>query len=344
MRASVIVVNYNGWDDLKRCIPSVLASLTPHDELIVVDNASTDGSAEQVCREFPTVGLIVNANNGGYGEGNNLGAQNAQGDVLVFLNPDTLVDQDWLEWLIAPLNDEIGLTTAKIVLLDAPQKLNTCGNDLHFTGLTLCRGMGRAVSEFEQPAIVSAVSGAAFAIRKDLFVALGGFHAEMFLYMEDTDLSLRAQQIGKKCLYVPQSVVYHDYQLRFNAHKTYYQERNRYIMLLKTLRWRTLAVLLPALLLAETITWSFVMVRERRNIGNKLRAYRWIVDHWHELMRLRRETQRQRVLPDRDLLMRCVRRIDFGQVGGGFVVRAADALFNPLFGIWHSISLVLVRW
>ena len=91
--------------------------------------------------------------------------------------------------------------------------------------------------------------------------------------MEDTDLSWRARLAGYRCLYVPTSIVYHEYTLRFGPRKIFYQERNRYLMLLKGAHWATLLVLLPALLLAEVVTWGFVLAQDRRRLANKARAY-----------------------------------------------------------------------
>ncbi len=343
MRASVIIVSYNSRAELARCLPSVLEAGGSDCEIIVVDNASTDGSAEFVQEEFPEVCLVVSKANAGFGSGSNLGASYARGESLVFLNPDTVVEEDWLDALLDVLSGspEIGMTTSRVLLLDDPGRVNACGNDVHFTGLTLCRGMGRAREEMDEAAEVGAVSGAAFAMRRSLFEELGGFDEEFFLYLEDTDLSLRTRLAGYRILYVPKSVVMHDYRLQFGPNKTFFQERNRYRMLLKCLQWRTLAVILPALLLAELVTWGFVFVGERRNFANKLRAYAWSITHWRETMERRRGVQASRRISDRRLLDACVARLEYGQVSDGVAGRAADILFNPVFALLHRLALRL---
>jgi len=343
--ASVIIVNYNGREHVGACLHSLLKGGRQRYEVILVDNASTDGSAEYVERAFPQVKVIRNEVNRGFGHGGNVGARWARGKYLAFLNPDTVVEPGWLEALIAALeaDPQAGLVTSKILLMSDPKRLNTCGNEVHCTGLTLCRGMGMTHDKFADLTEVSAVSGAAFAIRRDLFEALGGFDETFFLYMEDTDLSWRARLAGYRCLYVPQSIVHHDYRLRFGPHKTFLQERNRYLMLLKSLRWRTLP-LLPALLLAEVVTWGFVLLRERRHLTNKLRAYAWIVGHWGQIMESRRRTQELRRARDNDLMARCTYRLAFEQTGGGFIARLAHVVFDPLFFVFHRMALVLVWW
>jgi GT2 family glycosyltransferase len=330
-------------------VGQVLRSLLedPHEyEIVVVDNASTDGSALFVDQAFPGVRLIQSPRNLGFGQGNNLGAQWARGAYLAFLNPDAVVEPGWLEALIGALESEpqAGLATSKILLMDDPARINACGMEVHCTGVTLCRGLGSARDAFSEMEEVGAVSGAAFVARREVYESLGGFDSTFFLYMEDTDLSWRARLAGYRCVYVPDSIVYHDYRLRFNAAKTFYQERNRYLMLLKGLRWRTLVVMAPILLLGEVVTWGFVLLRERRNLGNKLRAYAWILKHWREIVQERQHVQATRKVQDHDLLAQCTHRLDYGQTGTGLWDRLAHLMLDPLFLLLHRLTLALIRW
>ncbi|MBN1954925.1 MAG: glycosyltransferase family 2 protein [Anaerolineae bacterium] len=346
MQASLIVVNYNDRDYLDACLASLLADGGPDYEVILVDNASTDGSADHVTRAFPTVRLIRNPSNAGFGAANNVGAREARGEYLVFVNPDTVVEAGWFRPLVAALeaDPQAGLATSRILLLADRERINTCGNETHYTGLTLCRGMGLERERLAEPAVVGAVSGAAFAVRRELFHALGGFDEMFFLYMEDTDLSWRARLTGYRCLYVPQSVVYHDYTLRFGPLKTYYQERNRYAMLLKNLRWGTLFVLAPALLLAELVAWGFVLLRERSRWTNKLRAYAWVIQHWQQIAAQRRRVQSLRQVRDRELVAGSTYRLAFEQTGKGRIARLAHLLFDPCFFLLRRWALLVVWW
>jgi GT2 family glycosyltransferase len=345
-RASIIVVNYNGGPLLRQCVASLLGDWCDDDEIIVVDNASTDESAAEVEQAFPEVRVVRSAVNLGFGEGNNIGVQWATGRYLAFLNPDTVVERGWLDTLITALEDNpaAGLATPKILLLDDPDHINTCGNDVHFTGLALCRGLGLHRTALAEAAEVGAISGAAFAIRRDLFESLGGFDGRFFLYMEDTDLSWRARMAGYRCLYAPGSVVYHQYTLRFGSQKTFYQERNRYVMLLKGLRWPTLLLLSPALLLSEMMTWSFVLLRDRPRLANKVRAYGWIWRNWKVIMNQRQRTQAMRRVRDRDLIGQCTHLLAYEQVGDSFLARLAHALLDPTFLALQRIALTLMWW
>jgi GT2 family glycosyltransferase len=341
-----VIVSYNAKTKLLACLDSVLQSLPDSSELIVVDNASIEGNADAVESLFPDIALIRSETNLGFAGGCNLGTRYAAGEHLVFLNQDTIVEPGWLEALLAPFDNDssIGLTTARIVLLADPTKLNTCGCDIHLTGLTLCRGMGRSSDTYFDVENVGAISGAAFAIRRSLFDRLGGFDETMFLYLEDTDLSWRGRLAGYRTVSAPGSVVQHDYELRITPLKVFWEERNRYLMLLKSLKWRTLIVLLPVYLIAEGITWSFVLLKDRRNITNKIRAYRWTIVNWRQILEKRRDTQLLRRQPDRRLVESTGYRIDFDQAAGGPVAAVARFIFNPLFFVLRRFVLVVIRW
>jgi GT2 family glycosyltransferase len=345
-RASIIIVTYNKREDITRCLSSVMKTANAAFEVIVVDNASTDGSADAVAAGFPEVIAIRSDVNLGFGGGCNLGATRARSEYLVFLNPDTVVDPSWLAALIKPLEarPRAGLVTAKILIRDDPKRINTCGNTVHLSGLTLCRGLGTSSEAYGNEEEVDAVSGAAFSIRRDVFESLGGFDETMFLYMEDTDLSLRARLAGWISLYAPESIVYHDYSLKIFPLKVFYQERNRYLMLLKNFRWATLVALVPVFLMAEAITWGFVLLYDRRNIRNKLRAYEWIVKNRAVIANKRRTTQALRKTGDRELLRRTSFRLDLGFARDGTMARIAQRLLDPLFFLLRAFTVAVVRW
>jgi hypothetical protein len=345
-QASIILVNYNNQEDLIRCLPGLFLTKDVTYQVILVDNASTDGSPAVLEAAFPGLEVVRAQSNLGFAEGCNLGAKYAQGEYLVFLNPDTVVKPDWLAPLVACLEQQpkAGMVTSKILLLEQPGLINTAGNNIHISGITLCRGARQPEENLTEPTEVSAVSGAAFAIRHSLFDFLGGFDSDYFMYMEDTDLSWRARLAGYNCLYEPKSLVYHDYTLKFRGHKTFYQERNRYITLLKNLNWRSLAALIPVLILAEVVTWGFVITQQRVQWKDKLLAYRWIVDNWPLIRQKRRQTQGLRKQTDRTLLQLHTPVLDFEQTTQARQAALARRLFNPLFAILRSSVLTLIRW
>ena len=269
--ASVIIVTYNQRRYLETCINSVLKQDYPH-EIIVVDNCSEDDSVQFLKERFPEVKLIENIKNVGYGAGNNLGVKQAMGEYAVILNPDTVVEKDWLQELIKPLdNNEKIITTPKILLYDG-SAINTCGNINHFTGLTFTRGLNEKIDRYGAPEFISGISGCCFAVKKSNFDELGGFDKNLFVYNEDADLSWRAHLKNFKILYVPTSKVRHDYKLKVLPEKIYHLEKNRYIILRKYFSWKDFFLLSPSLIMAEILTFGYGARYGQEGIKYKFKA------------------------------------------------------------------------
>ncbi len=344
--ATVIIVSANHLAHLERCVPSVLGQQYDKMRILVVDNASTDGSVEFLKREYPQVQIIENSTNLGYAGANNVGFQNSASDYLAVLNPDTEVADDWLRELILALETcpAAGLATSKVLLLRSHERINTCGNEITFAGITTCRGLGQPADRYARLERVSAVSGSAFAIRRSVLQEIGPFDESFFLYYEDTDLSLRAALAGYQCLYVPTSIVYHDYAFRFTASKAYLQERNRIVSLLKVFRWGTLAALLPALLLAEAMAWTFCALKGKDHLRSKLRSYGWIVRNRRQVWEARRETQALRRVGDRRLLRTMSHRLSFAGTTNRQAARALEAIVQPFLWAWGGLCRAVVFW
>jgi GT2 family glycosyltransferase len=229
------------------------------------------------------------------------------------------------------------------MLMENPQLINTCGNVVHIAAIAQCRGIHRPRSDFNVLEEVDAVSGAAFAIRRSAFETLGGFDPDFFLYVEDTDLSIRARIAGWKCIYQPASVVYHDYHLKFGPHKIFHQERNRYLTILKNFSWATILALSPAYLLAEIMTWGFCMITlDAGNLRNKIEAYAWILTRWGTIRAKHRAVQSLRRVRDREVILRCSSAINFRQITRFPLAQLSEAVFNTAFAILKRIALVFV--
>jgi GT2 family glycosyltransferase len=338
-QTSVVVVAYESGDFLRDCIASILQT-HPEVEIVVVDNASTDGSVEHVRADFPTVQIVRCERNGGFGAGNNRGVAASRGAYLVFLNPDAVVVSGWLEVLVRPLVEDatIGFVTPKVLLRGDVERINVAGLDVHLSGISMCRGLGLDRTALAEVQEVAAISGVATAVRREVFEAVGGFDEEFFLYVEDVDISVRAWFGGYRCLYVPHAVVSHNYEFTMDEHKTFYVERGRYLMLLKTFSWRTLLGLAPALFLAEMITWGWLLWRNPRAIVQKLRAYHWVLAGRMCITEKRRLVQSRRVCPDSVFLDHCRWRLGFEQFVSPRVAHVAKAVFDPL--LWSASQVV----
>jgi GT2 family glycosyltransferase len=312
--ATVIVVNFNGGPNLARCLESLIAT-APDAAVVVVDNASTDGSADLPPHLAPAVRLIRNPQNIGYAAALNQAAAEARTDLLVFSNMDTLFDPGWLEPLVAFLRDrtDAGAVNPLIVLADG-DRVNAAGQDVHVTGLGFNRGLGEPIERYgTAPFEVAGIQGALFVMRRQVYQAIGGLDAGGFLYHEDVNVSWLLRLAGYRLYCVPASHVRHDYFLSMYAEKFHLLERNRVAMLLAYLRPVTIILLLPFLLLTESFAWGYALIRRHGFIGAKWRSYRWIIDHHSEISSRRTLAAQLRRVGDLALLRSLSWAYDWGQ-------------------------------
>ena len=211
MSVSVIIVNWNGIQWLDRCLDALRRQGVPSCELIVVDNASSDGSANLVRSSHPDVRLIELDRNRGFAGGNNAGAASARSDYLVFLNNDTRVRPGWLQALIdvADRDPSVGLVTSQIVYMDAPDVVDSAGDGYLRAGGGFKHFHGLPSASASSSREVFGACGGAFLIRRSLFETLGGFDEDFFMVYEDVDLSYRARLLGARVIYAHDAVVEH---------------------------------------------------------------------------------------------------------------------------------------
>ncbi|MFZ2361175.1 MAG: glycosyltransferase family 2 protein [Anaerolineae bacterium] len=344
--ASVVIVTYNGMVYLPACLQSVYRELLDADEVIVVDNRSTDGGPQLIRERFPTVRVIENLDNRGFAAACNQGARLATGQVLVFLNQDTEVRPGWLRGLIEGLGaaSGAGLTTSKHLLMTQSDRINLCGQDMHFSGLSFARGFMEPAERLSAPAWVGAVSGASFAIRRELWEQLGGFDEGLFMYYEETDLCWRARLAGYRSQYRPDSTLLHDYRPGQHSYaRLYYSKRNRHILLLKHWRWPTLVLLLPSLLVAELLDLGQSALIARDGLRAKLKAYGWLASHAAQVLGSRRQVQRMRTAKDWELLASCTATVSLLELSGGKLTHAVLAVINGLFWLNYRLAFALCR-
>ena len=272
--ASIIIVTFNHKNYLANCLQSLSLQDYPH-EIILVDNGSIDGTVQFVEKNFEQVKIIQNLNNG-YGAGNNLGVSYAQGNYIVVLNPDTIVEKNWLVDLITPLfNNHNTVTTPKILMYDG-LTINTCGNINHFTGLTFTRGLGEDITHNNQYFSPTGISGACFAIKKEDYLKIGSFDEKIFLYNEDSEFSWRLHAYDFTIIFVSSSIVKHHYKSGVSPEKLYLLEIGRYRILRKYLNKKEAIQLIPSLLVTECLVFGYAFKCGYKGLVYKLKAVRGI--------------------------------------------------------------------
>jgi len=212
-RVAIIILNYNGRHHLEGCFSSLAALDYPKDrlEVILIDNGSDDGSAQEMRERHRWVRLIENARNLGFTGGCNQGAKVADtAELLVFLNNDMRVEPRWLAELVAPIvRGECKATSAKMFSWDG-KLINSVGGGMNFHGMGIQTGyMETPGPEHDIPRKTLFACGGAMAIDKRVFHEVGGFDPEFFAYYEDVDLGWRMWILGHSIHYVPSAVCYH---------------------------------------------------------------------------------------------------------------------------------------
>lgn len=212
-RVSVIVVNWNGERFIKQCLVALMnQTLKPH-EIILVDNASSDGSVG-IVRRFPSVRLIELDQNTGFARGNNLAIEAAskESEWIALINPDAFAEPHWVEALLmaADSNPEFDVFGSKLINAGDTKLLDGAGDAYHMSGLVWRMGHGSTVpTSAENEREVFSPCAAAALYRRSALRKLGGFDEDYFCYVEDVDLGFRLRLAGYRCLYVPQSVAHH---------------------------------------------------------------------------------------------------------------------------------------
>jgi GT2 family glycosyltransferase len=229
---STVILNWNGKEYLNSCIQSVKRQTYPNIEIILVDNASADDSVETIKNIFSDLRLIINPENMGYGGGNNRGIREAEGRYIFILNSDTEIEKNCFEllWKCIETDQQIGVTTPKILLYDRRNTVDAAGLTIYPDGLSIGRGRLEPQEKYNQSEEVFFGSGCASLYRKEMLEEIGLFDEDFFAYAEDTDLGWRARLAGWKAYYVAEAIVYHHHSKKFGVYsstKAFLVERNR---------------------------------------------------------------------------------------------------------------------
>jgi GT2 family glycosyltransferase len=215
-RVAVIVLNWNGKALTLDCVRSLLEIHTPNVEIVVVDNASSDGSAGAVAQAFrDRVVVLANDENLGFARGNNVGigyALERGADYVLLLNNDTVVDPRLIDALLRPFSDaSVGVTGPKVYYYTPPDRIWSAGGEV-----LLARGVSRHIGirekdrgQFDEPRDVDYVTGCALMAKREVFEAVGLLDPTYVAYYEDADLCMRARRAGFRIVYAPDGKVWH---------------------------------------------------------------------------------------------------------------------------------------
>lgn len=243
----MVVVNWNRKELLRACLRSLAQQAGVDFETIVVDNGSSDGSADLAEHEF-RARVIRNPENRGFCAANNQGIAAGRGEFIALLNNDAEADPGWLAALQRACSraPDIGMVASKVLVWENPARIDKAGHLIYPDGQNRGRGSGAIDrGQFDREEEVLWPDGCAALYRREMLDQIGGFDEDFFAYGDDAELGLRARIAGWRCLYTPQAVVRHHRGATLgkdSVRRLELIERNRVLLALKLFPWSLLCL------------------------------------------------------------------------------------------------------
>jgi GT2 family glycosyltransferase len=311
-KVTVAITNYNGIDHLPHCLRAVRDLDYADREVILVDNGSTDGSVDYARRHFPEVRILRLETNRGPGPARNLALREASTDLVFSIDNDAVVTPDCLRILVDAMRSNPGTTACQPRSLDAfrPDRIHYDGAYLHYLGVLSLRHFRARADGIATDAVpIDSLVAVAILWDRSRLPADCRFDEEFFFYFEEQDLSHRLRTRGGRFLMVPSAVVLHRHGTAglsyrpggvVSRRRAYYYTRNRWLLILKNYRLRTMLLVGPAFLLYE-LAWMFLLLGRGR-FDMYVRGMLDVLRMGRGLRRERRRIQASRVVEDRDIL------------------------------------------
>lgn len=292
---SVVIVNYEGESYLSECLDSLAGQSYSNLEIIVVDNASRDGSRKLVEQGYPCVQLVCLESNRGFAAAVNTGIGVSRGEFVVILNNDTRAESQFVKELYSALSEgsDATMATPKMLFARGPEIINSMGVGYSITGTNHDIGFGmKDGPQFDERNWVFGPCGGAGMYRRSIFDDVGPFDEDFFMYYEEVDFSFRAQLAGHKCIFVPASRIYHTEgasSASLPMSRNYYFTRNSLAVIVKNFPARLLFKYL------HVILWEMIKRAGSpllKGDASALLGYVAALGRIGETLRKRRKTQR----------------------------------------------------
>lgn len=348
MPVTAVIPSHNGGERLVRTIEALEQQTLPLAAIIVVDDASDDGSSARVMKRFPDVCVLRLEANAGPSVARNAGLRRASTDLVLLVDHDIYLDPDCVERLTRALREgEVIAACPRILLHPERDIVQADGAEPHFVGTLALNNGSRRAGELPPggTALVGAVPSGCLLVQREPVLEAGGFDELIFFYFEDLELSVRLRVLGHRFVVVPSAQAYHDRgagtaglafrgQGSYPARRLLLTLRHRLLVILVYYQLRTLLVLAPALLLYEVA--SLAMALSRGLGGEWVRAWIWQLRHASVLLDRRKRMQRARVCPDHELLVGGPLPLAPGVVRSRPAQAAVSALSGGLNAYWRA--------
>jgi GT2 family glycosyltransferase len=255
----IVILTWNGREDILECLRSLRQSIYPNARILIVDNASTDGTVEAVESEFPEVEIVKNSTNLRVGGGYNAGIKKAFADgarYILLLNNDTIFKPDFLARMIEAAEDrpDIGMVGPKIYYYSDPKRIWSAGGRIEWWK-GWCHQVGVRELDHGQcdvPGEADWVTGCCVLVKREVVKRIGLLDESYFMYGEDTDWCFRAVRTGFKIYYEPSAVIWHKLSVSIGGHLSWFKNRNKLKSQLRLLakyarwyNWFTIPFIMP---------------------------------------------------------------------------------------------------
>ncbi len=342
----VAVVNYNGGERVLRVMAALKRQRYPIHEVVVVDNASTDGSPERIREQHPDARLVQLVTNSGPSFARNVGLRELGTTLVLLLDHDVYVEEDCVERLVRAYEaHRPTVVCPRIRLIPELDVVQADGAALHYLGTLILRNAFTHVNS--SPALAGPVHGcisACLLLERKQVIEAGGFDELFFFYFEDMEFSMRLRAMGHRFWLEPEALVYHERaagtpnlsfrgQGQYPPRRAYLTMRNRVLSILIHYRMRTLLTLLPALILYELATFVAACWKGWPRLW--FRAWGWQFENRAAIMARRRRMQRLRSVDDRELLVGGPPPIAIAFLTSPFEKRMYAGLARFFTGYWN---------
>lgn len=262
-KSTVIIPNYNGIKYIEACLESLYQGTCTDMEVIVIDNASTDGSMEIIRDKFPQVKLIRNSENMGFCKAVNQGILLSTTPYVVLLNNDTRVERNFVHELEKAIEHQPSFfsASAKLISLYEKDKLDDAGDYYCALGWAFARGKGKSPDKYDKECEIFASCGGGSIYKREVLLELGLFDENHFAYLEDIDIGYRAQIFGYKNIFAPKAIVYHAGSAtsgsRYNMFKTRLASKNSIYLIYKNMPLFQIIINMPFLIVGFCVKTLF---------------------------------------------------------------------------------------
>jgi GT2 family glycosyltransferase len=310
-KAAVVILNWNGKKFLEQFLPSVTRHTSSVAEIVLADNASTDDSVAFVQKNYPSITILVNKENGGYAKGYNDALKQLGHEYFILLNSDVEVTEGWIEPLLERMDADPGIAAMQPKILSYHKKdefeyAGAAGGFIDKYGFPFCRGrifetFEKDLGQYNDEQEIFWATGACLFVRASAYKEAGGLDEDFFAHMEEIDLCWRLKNLGHRILYSPASHVYHvggGTLNKANPQKTYLNFRNSITLLFKNHAPGYFLIKMPMRLSLDGIAaikflfsgqpahfwavlhahWSYYMnmgsnIRKRREMKKRIKKY-----------------------------------------------------------------------